>query len=81
MNSGQSAGISPYDCQAVIINIFIIDNVLSVIWNARTRPRFKSGDASPHTKTAHGMRLLNRIYRQQIVDVWVISSQIILRYS
>jgi hypothetical protein len=30
MNSGQSAGISPYDCPAVIINIFIIDNFLSI---------------------------------------------------
>ena len=37
MNSGQSAGISPYDCQAMIINFFIIDNILSIIWNARTR--------------------------------------------
>jgi hypothetical protein len=26
MNSGRSAGISPYDGPAVIINIFIIDN-------------------------------------------------------
>jgi hypothetical protein len=63
MNSGQSAGISPYDCQAMIINFFIIDNILSIIWNARTRPRFKSGDASPHSKTANGMRFSNRIYR------------------
>jgi hypothetical protein len=30
MNSGQSAGISLYNCQAVIINIFIIDNKLSM---------------------------------------------------
>jgi len=37
MNSGQSAGINPYDSQAVIINIFITENALSVIWNARTR--------------------------------------------
>jgi hypothetical protein len=29
MNSGQSAGISPYDCPVVIINIFIIDNFFS----------------------------------------------------
>jgi hypothetical protein len=27
----QSAGISPYDCPAVIINIFIIDNKLSML--------------------------------------------------
>jgi len=31
MNSGQSAGINSYDCQAVIINIFIIDNKLSML--------------------------------------------------
>ena len=30
MNSGQSAGINPYDGPAVIINIFIIDNKLSM---------------------------------------------------
>jgi hypothetical protein len=30
MNSGQSAGISPYDYKAVIINVFIIDNKLSM---------------------------------------------------
>jgi hypothetical protein len=33
MNSGQSAGISPYDCPAVIITIFISDNFLSMLWN------------------------------------------------
>jgi hypothetical protein len=30
MYSGQSAGISPYDCRTVIINIFTIDNKLSM---------------------------------------------------
>ena len=30
MYSGQSAEISPYDCRAVIINIFTIDNKLSM---------------------------------------------------
>jgi hypothetical protein len=69
MNSGQNVGINSYDCQAEIIKLFIIDNILSIIWNARTRPRFKSGDASPHSKTAHGMRLSNRIYRQLFVDI------------
>jgi hypothetical protein len=33
MNSGQSAGISPYDGPAVIINIFIVDNKLSIYGN------------------------------------------------
>jgi hypothetical protein len=33
MNSGQSAGISPYNCQAVIMNLFTIGNNLSMMWN------------------------------------------------
>jgi hypothetical protein len=40
MNSGQSAGISPYDCPVVIINIFIIDNKLSIFWNKKPNRSF-----------------------------------------
>jgi len=46
MNSGQSAGISPYDCPAVIINIFIIDNFFCELWSAAARRRFLKRDVS-----------------------------------
>jgi len=30
MNSGQSAGMSPYDCKLVVNHFFLIDNFLSI---------------------------------------------------
>jgi hypothetical protein len=46
MNSGQSAGISPYDGKSVNYSLFTYRQLFVELWNAAARRRFLKRDVS-----------------------------------